>query len=70
MYGIYQQLRLEALTDGYGNVFLVTAIALGALSGFWLRMPKTGHSAVPSERITAAPEAVQEDHKQLARMMH
>jgi EmrB/QacA subfamily drug resistance transporter len=72
MYGIYQQLRLEALTDAYGNVFLATAIAtaLGALSGFWLRIPKADHSAVPGERITAAPEAVQEDHKQLARMMH
>lgn len=73
LYGAWQQLRLEALTDAYGNVFLVTAIvtALGALSGFWLRMPKVDHNDGPGERGSSANGQGQHaDHTSMAGMMH
>ncbi|WP_051342154.1 DHA2 family efflux MFS transporter permease subunit [Pseudonocardia spinosispora] len=75
LYRMWRQLRLEALTDAYGNVFLVTAIAtaLGALSGIWLKIPKADQNAGAGERPTAdgePGEPVQPDRKSIAGMMH
>lgn len=42
LYPMWQRLQLEALSDAYGNLFLVIAVvtALGALTGLWLRVPE------------------------------
>jgi hypothetical protein len=75
MYGMWRQLQLEALTDAYGNVFLVTAIAtaLGALTGIWLRIPKADQNAGAGERPSAdgrSEGTVEPDRKAMAGMMH
>jgi hypothetical protein len=79
MYGMWRQLQLEALTDAYGNVFLVTAIAtaLGALTGIWLKIPKADQNAGAGERTSGdgpsdgkAHEGTAPDRKAMAGMMH
>lgn len=76
MYGMWRKLQLEALTDAYGNVFLVTAIAtaLGALTGIWLKIPKADQNAGAGERPTADGKpgagSVEPDRKAMAGMMH
>jgi hypothetical protein len=73
LYGMWQRLRLEALTDAYANVFLVIAIAtaLGALSGIWLRMPKIDADTGTGETDSSTDGHTQEaDRKHLAGMMH
>jgi hypothetical protein len=75
MYGMWRQLQLEALTDAYGNVFLVTAIAtaLGALTGIWLKIPKADQNAGAGERTPGdgkAHEDTAPDRKAMAGMMH
>jgi EmrB/QacA subfamily drug resistance transporter len=72
MYGIWRQLQLEVLTDAYGNVFLVIAIAtaLGALSGIWLRMPKVDPDAGPGAAPGTPGSGENQDTKQFAGMMH
>jgi EmrB/QacA subfamily drug resistance transporter len=74
LYGLWRQLQLEALTDAYANVFLVTAIAtaLGALTGIWLKIPKADQSAGPGVRTdsSANGQAAGSESKHLAGMMH
>lgn len=69
MYGIWRELQLESLTDAYGNVFLVIAVAtaLGALSGIWLRMPKLEGRSGTDDGSADGDGA---GSKQLAGMMH
>jgi hypothetical protein len=76
MYGMWRQLQLEAMTDAYGNVFLVTAIAtaLGALTGIWLKIPKADQNAAAGERVAGdggkAEHGTEPDRKSMAGMMH
>lgn len=72
LYGIWQELQLEALTDAYGNVFLVIAVAtaLGALSGLWLRMPRHEGAQPRPGGSTTGQDPDAQDTKQFAGMMH
>jgi nitrate/nitrite transporter NarK len=72
MYGMWGRVQLEALTDAYGNVFLVTAIAtaLGALSGLWLKIPKADQNAAAGAYHSADGLSVEPDRKAMAGMMH
>lgn len=74
MYGMSRRLQLEALTDAYGNVFLVTAIAtaLGALTGICLKIPKADQNAGAGQRTSsdATTPSAESDMKAMAGMMH